>query len=91
MTPRKAKPPAVPVEMPRTEGDFDTLSTAIEAHMQQGGRIGKLYKDKKIDAVEALNQAADADEKLYNINDALLSQREQEMQGAIDEEPVDAS
>ena len=89
MSPRKPKPPAVPIEVPRTEQDFDTLTSAIEAHMKQGERIGKLFNDGKIDALEALNQAADADEKLYNINDALLRQRAQERDQEIAQEKRD--
>ena len=84
--PRKAKPPAVPISMPRTEQDLEVITSAIEAHMKQGERIGQLYRDKKIDAVEALNQAADADEKLYNINDAIMRQREEDRQAEIDQE-----
>lgn len=75
MSPRKPKPPAIPIEIPRTERDFDTLTSAIEAHMKQGERIGKALNAGKIDHKEALNQAGDADEKLYNINDAILMQR----------------
>lgn len=86
MSPRKAKPPAIPIEVPRTERDFDTLTSAIEAHMKQGERIGKALNAGKIDYEEALNQAGDADEKLYNINDALLAQRSQERDQEIAEE-----
>lgn len=84
--PRKAKPPAVPIEMPRTESDFDTITSSIEAHMKQGERIGKLLNEGKITIGEALNQAADADEKLYNINDGILMQREEDRQAQINEE-----
>lgn len=87
--PRKPKPPAIPIEIPRTERDFDTLTSAIEAHMRQGERIGKLFNDGKIDAIEALNQAADADEKLYNINDALLQARAEERDAEIAKEKKD--
>lgn len=72
--------------MPRTEQDLEVITSAIEAHMKQGERIGQLYRDKKIGPEEALNQAADADEKLYNINDTIMQQREEARQTEIDQE-----
>jgi hypothetical protein len=84
--PRKAKPPAVPVEMPRTEGDLDKLATAVEAHMKAGNRIGKALSEGQIEHKEALDQAADADEKLYNTLDAIFQEREEERQEEIDSE-----
>lgn len=85
--PRKAKPPAIPIEMPRTEADLDRLATAVETHMKVGNRIGSDVKEGKIDHKEALSQAGDRDEKLYNTLDTIFMTREQERQEQIDAEP----
>lgn len=80
--PRKAKPPAEPIEMPRTEDDLDILMRAIEAHMGHSHRLGELYRDNKLTAEEVLVQAGESDEKLYNILDTVQIEREAEVRQA---------
>ncbi len=73
--------------MPRTEGDMDRLASAVESHMKIGARIGRELSDGKITEKQALDQAADRDEKLYNTLDAIFQERETERQEQIDAEP----
>lgn len=87
--PRQAKPKAVPIEMPRTERDFDLLASAVEAHITQGNKIGKMLKEKKVTHKAALEMAGDRDEKLYNICDGLVMQRAEERDEQIAKEGND--
>lgn len=80
--PRKAKPPARPVEMPRTEHDLDVLMTAVERHKGEGNRLGELYAEGKLDASAILDQAAHADNQLYNILDIIQEEREETTENA---------
>lgn len=80
MSPRPRKPPADPIEMPRTEGDLDALMRGVERHQGEGHRIGRLVQQKKLSSRQALDQAADADEKLYNLCDTIQQEREKEME-----------
>jgi hypothetical protein len=77
MTPREAKPSAKPFQMPRTEDDLDKLMKAIEGHKSAGHRIGHLINRGSITAKQALDLAAEADEKLYNHLDTLQMEREE--------------
>lgn len=73
--------------MPRTEADLDRLASAVENHMKIGARIGREFNAGKINEKQALDQAADTDEKLYNALDAIFQEREAERQEQIDAEP----
>ena len=84
--PPKAKPPAVPIEMPRTEGDLDQLMKAIEGHQAVGHRIGTALNEGKIDPEKALDQAAAADDALYAIRDRIQEERAQERDDEIKKE-----
>lgn len=76
--PREAKPPAEPVEMPRTEEDLDTLMTAVEAHKIEGHRIGEQVAEGFMDTSEALQLASQRDARLYDILDQMAYEREEE-------------
>lgn len=76
--PPKPKPPAVPVEMPRTEEDLDLLMTAVEQHKMEGNRLGELLLEGKLVPEEVLTQAGIADGKLYDLCDAIQIERSEE-------------
>lgn len=76
--PPKSKPPAVPVEMPRTEADLDLLMTAVEHHKMESNRLGELLLEGKLTHEEVLEQAGVADGKLYDLCDALAIERSEE-------------
>lgn len=76
--PRKAKAPARPKDMPRTEGDLDMLMTAIENHKNESHRIGTLVKEDKISDEEIINDSAINDAKLYDICDTIAEERDEE-------------
>lgn len=77
--PREKKPPAKPIEIPRTEKDNDTLLTAIEQHQAEGERLGRLFNDGDLDADAVLQQAAERDDRLYAIADIISEEREKEI------------
>lgn len=87
--PRKAKPAAQPIEMPRTEKDFENLITAIETHMAVGNQIGQVYLAGSYTAAETLDLAAKRDEDLYKVLDAVQESREKTRQEEIDAEVED--
>ena len=76
--PPKAKPPAVPVEMPRTEADLDRLMVAVEVHKAEGNRLGERFVEGKMTPEEVLEGAAIADAKLYDICDEIAIERSDE-------------
>lgn len=76
--PPKPKPPAVPVEMPRTEADLDRVMTAVEIHKAEGNRLGELFLEGKLMPEQILEQAAVADGKLYDICDEIAIERDTE-------------
>jgi hypothetical protein len=80
MSPRPKKPPADPIEVPRTEDDLDRLMIAIEAHMGETHQLGQLFNEGKLDAAEVLDLAADIDEKLYNVLDTIQAERVKAME-----------
>jgi hypothetical protein len=80
--PRPKGEPAVPIEMPRTEGDLDALMKAVEAHMYEGHRLGELFSEGKLTSDQVLDEAARADEKLYNIMDTIAQEREADLEAA---------
>jgi hypothetical protein len=72
--------------MPRTEHDLDVMMTAIERHKGEGSRLGELYASGKLDASAILDQAAHADNQLYNILDIVQEEREKEVGDADDDQ-----
>lgn len=80
--PKEPKPPAVPVEMPRTEADLDRLMTAVENHKAEGNRLGELLLEGKLKPEEILDQAAVADAKLYDVADEIAIERDMEFTSA---------
>lgn len=76
--PPKPKPPAVPVEMPRTEADLDRIMTAVETHKAEGNRLGQLLLEEKLKHEEILEQAALADAQLYDVVDEVAIERGEE-------------
>lgn len=83
--PRKAKPPADPVALDRTEGDLDAIITAVEQHMKESDRLGKALNGKTMTTRQVLEAAAQADEKLYNLVDTIVVERTGEVEEMIEE------
>ncbi len=76
--PRKAKTPAKPEDMPRTEADLDLLMSAIELHKTESHRIGTLVQEDKITDEEIIEQSAINDAQLYDVNDKIAEERDKE-------------
>lgn len=89
--PRKAKQPAVPIEMPRTENDLDRLMRAVEEHSAVGHELGEKLNAGKLSIQEVLARAGRADERLYNICDQIAMERVEEREAEIREENSVAS
>jgi hypothetical protein len=64
--------------MPRTEGDLDWLMTEIEIHKQVSAMIGEKVKSGELTHEEAIDTAAIADAKLYDVCDQIAIEREEE-------------
>jgi hypothetical protein len=86
MSPPKAKPPARPIEMPRTEGDLDEIMKAIEAHQGIGHQIGAALNEGDISPEAALDKAGERDDILYSIRDRIQKDRADERDEEIKKE-----
>lgn len=76
--PREPKPPAEPIEMPRTEDDLDVLMTAVEVHKIEGHKIGEQVREGFMDVHEAMAAASIRDARLYDTLDQMAYEREEE-------------
>lgn len=86
MSPRKKKPAAEPIVMPRTEKDTDDLLGAIEKHLAVGNRIGELVNSGDYDAKTALDMAGRRDQDLYNVMNRVQEERHLEREKEIEAE-----